>query len=184
MEPNPISEELALNEAFGIILSKDLFADHVVDIAELIYNDKLSRQTLNNILNEYGFGSLRDIKQDLLDLVISYIDLILDDHILTDTEHNNIKRLKLYFDINEGDFYKYRKTAIGAILGKEFWRMYQNNKIDSAEAMQNAGLQELFDLSHDQFDGFKETVVREALERGADITDLDTAKFPKGYFRY
>ncbi|MZQ50304.1 MAG: hypothetical protein GT598_14995 [Bacteroidales bacterium] len=36
----------------------------------------------------------------------------------------------------------------------------------------------LFDLSYDQIDKFKEYFVHKALESGADITDLDTAKVP------
>ncbi|MFA7471153.1 MAG: HNH endonuclease, partial [Weeksellaceae bacterium] len=37
----------------------------------------------------------------------------------------------------------------------------------------------VFDLSYDQFDKLKEIEVRKALERGADISELDTARIPK-----
>ena len=46
------------------------------------------------------------------------------------------------------------------------------------EALHSGGLQEIFDLSYDQLDKFKGSEVRRALDRGALISELDTANIP------
>lgn len=46
--------------------------------------------------------------------------------------------------------------------------MYQNDKIDNMEALQKIQLQELFDLSYDQFLKLSDKAVKSAINRGAD----------------
>lgn len=57
--------------------------------------------------------------------------------------------------------------------------IYLDNTVDSLEALHNVELQQLFNLSYDQFDEFKNREIQRAIEQGADITSLDTAKIPK-----
>ncbi len=179
METTLPKNDLELHEAFGIILSIESFSDYITDIAELIYNNNLDRENFDKILQEHRISKIEEIKEELLDLLTVYINLILNDHIITDNEKRNIGLLKIYFKIKEGDFYNNRYYEVEDILNRQFERLYIDNKIDREEAIYNVELQELFDLSYDQFDEFKEKVVCNALERGADITDLDTAKYPK-----
>lgn len=179
METTLPQDDLKLQEAFRIIISIDSFSDYIVDIAELVYNGNLDKENLEKILKEHKISRVQDIKEELLDLLIVYINLILKDHIITDNEKRNIELLKIYFKIKEGDFYKYRRDAIEDSLTRQFEILYADNIIDKDEALCNVGLQDLFDLSYDQIDGFKEKEVRNALERGATITDLDTVKYPK-----
>lgn len=54
-----------------------------------------------------------------------------------------------------------------------------DNEVDLRESIHKVNLQEIFDLSYDQFEKFKETEVIRALERGADISKLDTINIPK-----
>lgn len=179
METTLAKDDLELHEAFGVILSIESFSDYIADIAELIYNNNLNKGNLNKILQEHRIRRIEDIKEGLLDLLIVYINLILNDHIITDNEKRNIGLLKIYFKIKEGDFYNNRYYEIEDILHRQFERLYFDNIINKEEAIHNVELQDLFDLSYDQFDEFKEKEVRNALERGADISDLDTAKYPK-----
>ena len=60
------------------------------------------------------------------------------------------------------------------LLEKQFEHMYQDNRIDTMEALQKVDLQELFDLSYDQFLEVCNKAAKAALARGADPTDLDT----------
>ena len=54
------------------------------------------------------------------------------------------------------------------------------NKIDGNESSFKVDLQELFDLSYDQFLEFIDKEVNEALQRGASLNDLDTVyKLPE-----
>lgn len=179
MEMTLSKDDLELHEAFGIILSIESFSDYIADIAELIYNNELSRENLETILTDHKIRGVEDIKEELLDLLIVYINLILNDHIISDKEKRNIGLLKIYFKIKEGDFYNNRYYEVKDILNRQFERLYLDNSINKEEALQNVDLQDLFDLSYDQFDEFKEKEVRKALEQGADIFELDTAKYPK-----
>lgn len=174
-------DDLELHDAFGVILSIESFSDYISDIAELIYNNELSREHLERTFWEHKISSVEDIKEELLDLLIVYINLILNDHIISEKEKSNIELLKLYFKIKEGDFYNNRYFEVEDILHRQFERLYFDNVINKEEALHNVDLQDLFDLSYDQFDEFKEKEVQKALENGADITDLDTAKYPEAF---
>ena len=173
------NNDLELHQAFEKILSIDTFNSYISDIAEIIYNNSLNTENLNSILNEYKIKNIRDINEELLDLIIVYINLVLNDDIITENERNNIELLKTYFKIKEGDFIENRYSEIEDVLQRQFERQYTDNKIDYLESMHNVYLQEIFDLSYDQFDKFKEREIISALARGADITELDKAKYPK-----
>jgi len=171
--------DLDIRKAFEIILSIESYSDYISDIAELIYRNQLNKENLKIILTEYHIENIEDIKEELLDLLIIYINLILRDNVITENEKSNIDLLKIYFKIEEGDFYKYRFDEIKDILNQQFIRLYADSFIDKNEALYNVDLQGLFDLSYDQFDEFKVEEVRKALECGAIISNLDTAKYPK-----
>lgn len=165
--------------AFKTILSIETFSDYIIDIAELIYKEQLNKENLEKVLKEHKIQSIQSIKKELLDLLIVYINLILKDRVITDEEKRSIEVLKIYFKIREGDFKRLRIDAVEDTLSRQFQLLYADNKIDNDEALYNVDLQDLFDLSYDQFDIIKEKEVRRALEQGANITDLDTARYPK-----
>lgn len=178
--PTPLSkEDLELHEAFGIILSIKSLSGYVMDIAYLIYKNELDRDSIQKVLNEHKVGDIQDIKEELLDLLILYINLILNDHIISVNEKYNVELLKKYFKIKEGDFYTNRYQEVKDILHRQFERIYLDNKVTKEEAIHNVDLQDLFNLSYDQFDEFKENEIGRALNEGADISKLDTSKFPK-----
>jgi hypothetical protein len=170
-----------LHKAFETILADGSFSDCVTDIIELVYCKKLNRHTLLAIIREYKIKDIADIKEELLNLLIAYINIVLKDNIITDDELRNLKILKLYFRVKEGDFYKKCYKGVENILHQQFEILYSDNKITSEEEKHDLRLQELFDLSYDQFDEFKENEIRKVLLRGANITELNTARFPKKY---
>jgi hypothetical protein len=176
-----IKNDLELHEAFGIILSIQSFAEYINDIIELVYNGVLDNNNLEEVLKKYNVKKVEEIKEELLDVLIVYINLILQDHLITQKEINNVQFFKMIFKIKEGDFFKYRYDEIDEILNKQFIRIYRNdNKIDENESLHQVSLQKLFDLSYDQFLGFQEMEVLAAIERGGNIQELDTAyKSPK-----
>lgn len=179
MESQLLKDNTELQNAFGIIVSIDTFRDYIVDIAELIYNGELTKETLAIVLEEHEIVNILEIKEELLDLLIVYINLILNDHVITANEIRTIKILKTYFKIKEGDLNKYRPDSVEDTLSIEFERLYADNKINPDEALFSVDLQDLFDLSFDQFDAYKAKEVRAAMERGANITDFDIVKYPK-----
>ncbi len=164
--------DLQLREAFVYIIFKEDSKDYIKKILTLIRDNKLDTDNQNKILTEYNIKRVEDIKEDLLDMLFAYITFVLDDSFITDNEAMNFKQLKRFFRIREGDFYKYHYRKIEDVLDKQFEHIYADNKIDTKEALHKVGLQELFDLSYDQFLKLVNKEVRAAFERGPALMNL------------
>jgi len=171
---NLMYNDLRLSEAFTVILEKETLKSYIADIAKLISNDELNKGNLGNVLKEYHIKNIRDIKLDLLDLLLCYINLVLSTYIITENEKRNIELLKLLFKIKEGDFYKSRYNEIKSICKKQFERTYRDNYISPEESVFRLEMQSIFDLSYSQMNEFKKDEIIRALNEGANIIDLDT----------
>lgn len=175
-----IQNDLELNKAFEVIVSMKKFKAVINDIAKAMCSAEFNYLELEKILKEHKIEAISNLKEDLLDLILLYINITLNDNILTQNEINNVKKLKILFKIDENDFYKYRYNEIKEILHNQLYLIYRNdNRIDEIESLHKVGLQELFSLSYDQFLEFanKEDII--AIIKGADINDLDTVISPK-----
>ena|ERR1035437_235545 len=170
-----MKDDLNLHEAFKIILSTENLKDYIREIAKCIYNNKMN---FHDVLLKYKITNIVDIKEELLDLILQYINIILHDNKLTINELNNTNILKVNFKIKEGDFYKYRYDQIKEILLKQLSKIYRDDdKISFGESLYKVELQELFDLGYDQFLKFANIEDALALDRHANILDLDTVYF-------
>lgn len=168
-----------LRKAFETIPTIKQLSDPVLAISQLISTCELSRESIQNVLNKYQIEKISDLKLELLDLLITYANVILDDHIVSEKERFNIEILKKYFRIKEGDFFTYRYSEVENILHRQFEIIYSDNDVSREEAIHKVALQELFDLSYDQFEIFKQKEISKALDQGADISNLDTTTFPQ-----
>ena len=122
--------------------------------------------------NALGF---KDIKQEVLKVIIDYANVCLEDDILTDDEMKNIGLLKIFLRVEDGDFYKFGlETEVKNILSLQLNKMYSDNFISKEEALMKTDLQALFGLSYDQFLKIVNDIAIDALDRGADMKDLDT----------
>lgn len=168
-------DDLDLNKAFEIIVSNQHFNGPTHEIAELIQQNLLDTTSLKRIMDKHDIKKISDLKEEFLDLILEYINIILNDDLLTQKELYNVNLLKTVFHINEQDFYSYRHTAIKEVLHKQLMNIHRDdNKIDRDESLYKVGLQELFSISYDQFLEFANEEDFIALEKGADIRDLDT----------
>ena len=174
MSTKPSLNLLELQDVFGKILSGEDFGEPTNDIAELIYLGQFSQRNLEDLLMEHNINDIRKIRIHLLDLVLCYITYSLEDNFLTAREAENVRYLKRIFKIQEGDFYQKKYSEIETILDRQFLLMYQNNKIDGIEALQKVQLQELFDLSNDQFLRLRNKFVSGSLDKGAEALDMET----------
>lgn len=174
------SKDSDTHKAFETILSIENFSSHINEIVEIIYTNEFDKQNLDKILKQHNIKKIDDLKEEILDLLLVYINLVLNDDIISDTEASNIKILKRVFKINEGDFYNFRYDEVYEVLNRQFERIYSDNEINNDEALFKVGLQELFDLSYDQFLELANEQVKAALQRGASLTELDTVfKLPE-----
>jgi hypothetical protein len=179
MDNKKPKEDYELHQAFEVISSIDSFSEYINEICEQIYNSDLDRSRLNDILKKHHIAKIQDIKEELLDILLLYVNLVLNDHIITENEKRNIRLLKLYFKIEEGDFYRYRYQEVEEVLHRQFELLYSDNKIDFNEALHKVELQDIFNVSYDQFEEFKQHEVSLAIERGAIVQDLEITKYPK-----
>jgi hypothetical protein len=147
--------DLELSKAFSIISEKTTFKKHIADIVDLICDDKLDKENISKALRVYHLG-VADIKLDLLDLLLSYVNFILNKHIITEKEDLNIKVLRGRFNIKEGDFYKYRRNEIKSICQKHFARLSRND-MDRSDELFWVGIQSAFDLSYYRLEKLKNT---------------------------
>lgn len=161
--------------AFTEIANSEKTESYVKDIAMLVAENNLTVESMNKVLLQNNIRKIQDIKIELLDLIIKYANLILEDDIITDTEKRNFDFLKLHFKIKEGDFLKYKSLNIKEILQKQFEKLYADNNIDYQESVHSVILQDIFGLSYDQLDIIKEKFVIQSIAKGAEITNLDTA---------
>jgi len=143
--------DLDIAEAFTIVLEKTTFKDYITDIAKLICDNELKKENIDSILKQFNIYNIKDIKLDLLDLLLSYINIVINTHIITEKERRNIETLKLYFRIKEGDFYKYRCNEIKFVCQKQFARLSRNN-MDYSDELFWVGIQDMFDLSYSQLE--------------------------------
>ncbi|MCL1933574.1 MAG: hypothetical protein FWF53_07175 [Candidatus Azobacteroides sp.] len=150
-----IYNDLDLSEAFTVLLERRTFKNYVTSIAILIGKNELNKENLDNVLKEYLIENIKDIKSDLLDLLLSYIDIVVNTHIITEKEIQNIALLKLFFRIKEGDFYKYRYNEIKSICQKQFIRMCRKSYLDRSDEIFNVRMQDIFDLSYSQLEKLK-----------------------------
>ncbi len=101
-------DDLEFHEAFGKILFNENFSDYINEIIDLIFNNELDRPKVNEILKKYHLKQVEDIKEEILDLLLIYINIVLNDNVITETEAANVNMLKRFFKIKEEDFYNYR----------------------------------------------------------------------------
>ena len=149
-------------------------AGYIDEIIELIYNNQLYREKIDEILGKYEIVDYKDVKEEFIDLIIRYINFVLLDNIITETEFYNATQLKRLFKIRPGDFYNLRYDEMAEIIMKQIYKIYADNQIEKSEAIHKSNLQGLFDLSYDQINKFVTDEVERALIEGGDITKLDT----------
>lgn len=155
------------------LVESNNYSPAMKDALSLITKGEVSFLDLKNCLLKHTV-SIDELKSESLSVVIDYARICLQDGILTEEEIHNITLLKMFLRIQEGEFYEQRKEDINAVLSQQLNKMYNDNVIDKNEALMKTDLQGLFNLSYDQFLEIVNKIALDALDRGADIKDLDT----------
>ena len=156
------------------LLEKKLYSEPIQIALRMFDKGEYSPIALRDKLKALN-TSLKDIHSEAIDVVIDFVNAILDDHIITEQEMSSLRRLKMFLHIKEGDFIKANKEGdIEKILHREFELIFLDKVVDKEESAMKVHLQELFGLSYDQFLLFEQEAVEYAIKHGADITDLDT----------
>jgi hypothetical protein len=155
------------------IIQKQVNLEYINEIIKLIYKGQLYRDKIDEILKKYDIIDYKEAEEKFLDLIIFYINYILRDDKINESEYYNIAQLKRLFKIRQGDFYTLRANEIKEIIMKQIYTIYADNQIEEFEAIHKSKLQELFDLSYDQMNEFLSDEIKRILMEGGDISKLD-----------
>lgn len=129
-----------------------------------------------DILAENGIRSNSiAFKEECLDVALQFAKQCLEDDALSDDEIYGMSMLKRLLYIEEGDFYKYgKKDDVQGIIASQLFKLYDDDYISYTEALHKVELQGLFNLSYEEFEDVVREIAQDALNRGADINNLDT----------
>ncbi len=163
-----------MNTIINNLLDSKNYKESMQEVLRLFAQGNTSPLSVRDALKGYGIG-VDDLHDESIDVILDYVNLILDDHIITKQEMDALRKLKMLLHIKEGDFIEaHKEKDIENILRREFELIYQDKNVDKDEAAMKVDLQELFGLSYDQFLLFEQEAVEYALKQGADVTNLDT----------
>jgi hypothetical protein len=194
------SEEIEIINFLSSILSNEKLTSPIDDIWELIYKNKVTTSAINEILNAHGIQNIDEIKRELIELTSIIVRSFIQFHSMniSQNEVNFVRKLMCLFAIDGKEFYKFRKNEVAKFLQPELEKLYfkmlhtsmptyeakMQNSVnnpwsgwDSKEALYKVKLQEIFGLSYDHFLEFANIEDKKAIEKGANLIDLDTVYF-------
>ena len=141
-----------IQETAQNLIAKHEYPEVIKAALQLIIDGQMSSLALDKVLAEKGISRITDIKERTLDVLLDYADIILEDDILTQDELRDLKMLKLFFRIEEGDFQKNNKFArVESILIRQLEKLYADNILDEQEALHQSDLQGVFGLGYDEY---------------------------------
>lgn len=163
-----------IKDAVRNLLAAKEYSHVMVGSLNLILEDKMNSIELEKILYANN-SNIEKIRLEAIRMILDYSGVILEDDILTDDEMRIITLLKMFYKIKDGDFYEYGyQHQVEEILTSQLEKMYVDGLIDQQEALTKTNLQSLFGLSYDQFLKIVNKFAKAAVDRGANIKDLDT----------
>lgn len=141
-----------IQETAQELITRKEYPEVIKAALQLIIDEQMSSLALDKVLAEKGIRRITDIKEKTLDVLLDYADNILEDDVLTPDELRNLKMLKLFFRIEEGDFQKNNKLArVESIIVRQLEKLYADNIIDEQEALHQSELQGVFGLGYDEY---------------------------------
>ena len=141
-----------LKETAQELIARKEYPEVIKAALQLIVDGKMSSLALEKVLAEKGIRRITDIKEKTLDVLLDYADVILEDDVLTPEELANLKMLKLFFRIDEGDFQKNNKfERVESIIVRQLEKLYADNILDEQEALHQSDLQGVFGLGYDEY---------------------------------
>ena len=133
---------------------------------QLIVDGQMSSIALDKVLAEKGIRRITDIKEKTLDVLLDYAEMILEDDSLSQEELRDLKMLKLFFRIEEGDFQKNNKfSRVEAIIVRQLEKLYADNILEYQEELHQSDLQGVFGLGHDEYMTIVNKVANEHLAK-------------------
>lgn len=129
------------------------------DVAKTVRDNGFNHQAFDATAVLYSYEGIKAYKEPMLDLLLDYLQIILDDHALSDEEQKDFGLLKILFKIEEGDFYRLRYTQTKQIINEHLKWVFADGVVSPDEALESVNLQSMFSLSYDQYYDFEKHFV-------------------------
>lgn len=150
-----------IQETAQELIARKEYPEVIKGALQLIIDGQMNSVALDKVLSEKGIRCITDIKEKTLDVLLDYADIILEDDILTPDELRNLKMLKLFFQIEEGDFQKNNKSArVESIIVSQLKKLYADNILNEQEALHQSELQGVFGLGYDEYENIVKKVAK------------------------
>ena len=150
-----------IQETAKELIARREYPEVIKGALQLIIDGQMNSVALDKVLSEKGIRRISDIKEKTLDVLLDYADIILEDDILTPNELRNLKMLKLFFQIEEGDFQKNNKSArVESIIVSQLEKLYADNILDEQEALHQSDLQGVFGMGYDEYENIVKKVAQ------------------------
>jgi hypothetical protein len=145
------SSDDILRRHFSAVLADAGSTGAVGEILSLLSQGCLKRAAFAEIIERHELNRESWFSKQRLDLVLGYVSALVADGDL-DAEHlKAISNLKNCLGVTEGDFVSLRPAEVAAILAGELEQILEDDSIDEEEDLRQADLQDVFDLSYDQY---------------------------------
>jgi hypothetical protein len=145
-------------DIFKAIITTESLPLYIHNLAETIYDRGWDKQAVHNRLLQDGITRLSDIKEDLLDLLLAYLHIILDDHCIRESEYRDFGLLKILFQISQNDFYDKRYYQVRSVITEQLEYLSEDDVLQPEKSQLNVNLQDMFSLSYDQLRSIKEDI--------------------------
>ena len=156
----------AIQEMARELIARKEYPEVIKAALQLIVDGQMNSLALEKVLADKGIRRITDIKEKTLDVLLDYADIILEDDSLSQQELTNLKMLKLFFRIEEGDFQKNNKfPRVEAIIVQQLEKLYADNRLEYEEELHQSELQGVFGLGHDEYMKIVKKVSDEHLEK-------------------
>ncbi|MBO7476421.1 MAG: hypothetical protein J6U04_00635 [Salinivirgaceae bacterium] len=164
-----------LQDAVQKLLAIKKYNDKTIAILQLIIDGKMRLPDVEATLTQIKIKRITDLKDQLVNVMFDYIDLCLEDDVLTQSEMQDFQTLQRFFRIQEGDFIRcHKEREIKNVLTEQLRKIQSDKVVDKSEALMKNDLQAMFGLSYDQFLAIENEVSKESIKNGANPLDLDT----------
>lgn len=164
MMGNSKNDGWSYKDVLEVIIATRSHPDHVTAIAASVKENGINKAALEGALKKLNAPNISSYKNDILDLMINYLNVIVDDHRISEKEYKEFGLLKILFKIEEGDFYNKKYHQVKSVVDAHLEYILEDGKISVDEALTTVDLESMFGLSNDQYE---------------EIEKHSKAKFPK-----
>lgn len=138
-------------DVLNAIILTEAKPPYIQDFAIAIRDNGINRKAIAPVLQKYGSDNISYFKEDVLDLLLSYLYIILDDHAISGEEFRDFGLLKILFKVQEWEFYNKRFHQMAEIMFDHLLYIRHDGAISTEESFMTADLQTMFGLTSEQY---------------------------------